>query len=67
MTQARGRIVSRAMQQVQAALEEVEELGGKLGCRICWMFDGAGEARHQWTAYDDIEDCLTFLCCMDFQ
>ncbi|KAL2201943.1 hypothetical protein CC79DRAFT_1351456 [Sarocladium strictum] len=34
-----------ALQRLESALEEIEELG-KPGCRVCWMFKGAMEARH---------------------
>lgn len=68
MSQAYGRKVSRALARVEAALEEIEELGGKLGCRICWMFEGAGRAQHQWVACTEVDgDCLSFRDYMDFQ
>ncbi|KAL5604001.1 hypothetical protein FOVSG1_006751 [Fusarium oxysporum f. sp. vasinfectum] len=44
---ARGRQDAHALEVLESALEEVEELG-KMGCRICWMFDGIEEARHMW-------------------
>ncbi|KAL6359132.1 hypothetical protein LRP88_09333 [Fusarium phalaenopsidis] len=51
----------------EAALEEIEELG-KMGCRICWMFDGVKEAGHQWgTCGATAEKDLSFSSCMNFQ
>ena len=58
---------ARGMEQLLSALEEIEELGGKLGCRMCWMFEGAKEARHQWHTCKRTDECLSFLSCMDFQ
>ncbi|KAG7421822.1 putative ATP-dependent DNA helicase Q1 [Fusarium oxysporum f. sp. rapae] len=42
---ARGRQDAHALEVLESALEEVKELG-KIGCRICWMFNGIKEARH---------------------
>jgi hypothetical protein len=49
-------------------LEEVEGLG-KIGCRICWMFNGIEEARHTWGDCDSTAGTkdLSFRSCMDFQ
>ncbi|KAK9443936.1 hypothetical protein VB005_02462 [Metarhizium brunneum] len=58
---------ARGMEQLLSALEEIEELGGKLGCRICWMFEGAKKARYQWYTCESTDECLSFLSCMDFQ
>lgn len=67
MSQAYGRKVARGLEQMEAALEEVEELG-RWGCRICWMFKGLSKgAQHKWTECSEIEDCLSFHGCMDFQ
>ena len=64
---ARGRRDALALERFEAALEEIEELG-KMGCRICWMFDGVKEARHQWgTSGATAEKDLSFSSCMNFQ
>ncbi|EXM14239.1 hypothetical protein FOTG_17350 [Fusarium oxysporum f. sp. vasinfectum 25433] len=42
---ARGRQDAHALEVLESALEEVEELG-KMGCRICWIFNSIKEARH---------------------
>lgn len=35
---------------------------------MCWMFKGAKEARgHKWTECGEIEECLSFRGCMEFQ
>ena len=61
-----GRKAARGLERIQAALEEVEELG-KMGCRICWMFEGAGAARHCWYECSRLEESLTFGPSMEFQ
>lgn len=64
---ARGRRDALALERFEAALEEIEELG-KMGCRICWMFDGVKEAGHQWgTCGATAEKDLSFSSCMSFQ
>lgn len=40
-----GRRDALGIECLEDALQEIEELG-KIGCRICWMFNGAREARH---------------------
>ena len=56
MSQAYGRKVARGLEQMESALEEVRELG-QWGCRMCWIFKGAKEARgHKWTECAEIED-----------
>ncbi|KAJ4175931.1 hypothetical protein NW767_015620 [Fusarium falciforme] len=63
---ARGRRDALALERFEAALGEIEELG-KMGCRICWMFDGVKEAGHQWgTCGTTIEKDLSFSSCIDF-
>ncbi|PON19994.1 hypothetical protein TGAM01_v211133 [Trichoderma gamsii] len=42
---AYGRKAARGLERIEAALNEVQELG-KLACRICWMFKGAQAAKH---------------------
>ncbi len=67
MSQAYGRKAARGLEQMEAALEEVEELG-QWGCRICWMFKGLGKgSQHKWIECLEIEECLSFQGCMDFQ
>lgn len=70
MSQAYGRKVARGLEQMESALEEVRELG-QWGCRMCWIFKGAKEARgHKWTECAEIEECLSFRGfrgCMEFQ
>jgi superfamily II DNA helicase RecQ len=67
MSQAYGRKVARGLEQMEAALEEVEELG-QWGCRICWMFKGPGSgSQHTWMECFEIEECLSFQGCMEFQ
>ncbi|SPJ72407.1 uncharacterized protein FTOL_02135 [Fusarium torulosum] len=64
----RGRQDAHALEALETALEEIEGLG-KMGCRICWMFDGVEEARHTWDSCSSTagtED-LSFRSCMDFQ
>ncbi|KAK2667265.1 Helicase, C-terminal, partial [Fusarium oxysporum f. sp. vasinfectum] len=65
---ARGRQDAHALEVLESALEEVEELG-KMGCRICWMFDGIEEARHMWGECQSTAGTkdLSFTSCMDFQ
>ncbi|RGP59552.1 recq family [Fusarium longipes] len=65
---ARGRQDAHALEALESALEEVEGLG-KMGCRICWMFNGIEEARHTWgdcSSTAETKD-LSFRSCMDFQ
>jgi superfamily II DNA helicase RecQ len=64
----RGRQDAHALEALEAALEEVEGLG-KMGCRICWMFDGVEEARHTWDSCSSTAGTkdLSFSSCMDFQ
>ena len=59
MSQAYGRKVARGLEQMEAALEEVKELG-QWGCRICWMFKGREGAQHTWMECSEIEECLSF-------
>jgi superfamily II DNA helicase RecQ len=67
MSQAYGRKVARGLEQMEAALEEVAELG-QWGCRICWMFKGPGSgSQHTWMECSEIEECLSFQGCMEFQ
>jgi superfamily II DNA helicase RecQ len=66
MSQAYGRKVARGLEQMEAALEEVGELG-QWGCRICWMFKGGEGAQHTWLECSEIEECLSFQGCMGFQ
>ncbi|KPM37531.1 hypothetical protein AK830_g9064 [Neonectria ditissima] len=64
---AGGRRDALALERFEAALGEIEELG-KMGCRICWMFDGVKEAGHQWgTCGTTTEKDLSFSSGMDFQ
>lgn len=65
---ARGRQDAYALEVLESALEEVEELG-KMGCRICWMFNGIEEARHMWGECQSMAGTkdLSFTSCMDFQ
>ncbi|KAG8664903.1 uncharacterized protein FPOAC1_012880 [Fusarium poae] len=64
---AQGRQNARALECFEAALGEIEELG-KMGCRICWMFEGRKEARHLWgTCNTTADGDLSFSSCMDFQ
>jgi superfamily II DNA helicase RecQ len=58
MSQAHGKKSARALGRMEAALEEVEELG-KLGCRVCWLFNGAKGAQHEWGACSNTEECLS--------
>jgi hypothetical protein len=58
--------VARGLEQMEAALKEVEELG-KLSCRICWMFKGADAAGHPWGQCDELDERLSFMGCMTFQ
>lgn len=67
MSQEYTKRTARGMEQLEHALEEIEELEGKLGCRICWIFEGAKEARHQWYTCERTDETLSFLSCMEFQ
>lgn len=67
LSQAHGRQVARGLEQMQSALEEIEELGMKEGCRICWVFRGGVGAQHSWWTCKEIEECLSFQSCMEFQ
>lgn len=66
MSQAYGRKTARGLEQMEAALEEIEELGA-MACRVCWLFKGARAAQHRWGACDQVEECLSFSNCMAFQ
>jgi hypothetical protein len=67
MSQAYGQKVTRGLEQMESALEEVRELG-QWGCRMCWIFKGAKEARgHKWTECAEIKECQSFRGCMEFQ
>jgi hypothetical protein len=66
MSQAYGRKVAGGLEQMEAALEEVEELG-KLSCGICWMFKGADAAGHPWGRCDEVDEGLSFTGCMRIQ
>ncbi|RFU71790.1 recq family helicase, partial [Trichoderma arundinaceum] len=63
---AYGRRAARGMERMEAALNEVLELG-KEACRICWMFKGAKAATHSWHNCGQLEETLTFEGCMKFQ
>lgn len=67
LSQAYGRRVARGLERIQCALEEIEELGMKEGCRICWMFYGERGAQHSWWTCQEAEECLSFQNCMRFQ
>jgi superfamily II DNA helicase RecQ len=60
MSQAYGRKVARGLEQMEAALEEVRELG-EWACRACWMFKGPRQARHTWMECSELDEGLT-LC-----
>lgn len=66
MSQSYSRRAARALQRLESALEEIEELG-KPGCRVCWMFKGAMEARHRWYDCAKVDESLSFRRCMMFQ
>lgn len=57
MSQVYGRKVARGLEQMEAALEEVEELE-KLPCRVSWMFNRPDAAQYQWVKFDELEDYL---------
>jgi hypothetical protein len=67
MSQAYGQKVARRLEQMEATLEEVAELG-QWGYRICWMFKGPGSGcQYIWMEYSDIEEYLSFQGYMEFQ
>lgn len=63
---AYGRRAARGMERIEAALNEVQELG-KEACRICWIFEGARAAKHSWHDCSEVEESLMFEGCMKFQ
>ncbi|KAL2212894.1 hypothetical protein CC79DRAFT_1326816, partial [Sarocladium strictum] len=66
MSQSYSRRAAWALQWLESALEEIEELG-KPGCRVCWIFKGAMEARHRWYDCAEVDESLSFRHCMMFQ
>lgn len=66
MSEAYGKKVSRGMQRLQAAFEEVEELQ-RMACVMCWIFEGSRAANHKWGVCDELDDGLSFVSCMEFQ
>ncbi len=66
MSRAYGRKAARGLEQMSLALEEVEDLG-PWGCRPCWVFKGPDKEKHKWTECPEVDECLRFQGCMEFQ
>ena len=55
------------MERLQAALEDLEDLGATRRYLIYWVFQGSRQARYSWWTCEEIAESLSWDAYMAFQ